>query len=686
MKKILVYLAAIILFNVFALQAEEGMWTYDNLPTEALQKNYGFTPSASWLEHLRLSSVMVNAGGSASFVSQDGLVMTNHHVGVGYIQKISDDKNDYVKDGFYAKEQKDEKPCYNAVMSVLVNMENVTERIHKAIPQNATAQKAAEIRKEEIRKIEKEYFDKNKLKTDVVKFYNGGEYWVYQYKQYFDIRLVFAPEQKIAYFGGDNDNFTYPRHDLDICFFRVYENDKPAKIENYLKWNANGPTAEELVFISGHPAGTDRLKTLAQLEYNRDVMIPMRLATIDLQLNILKRFAERGIEQARQAKIKLFYLENSKKSLTGQLKGLKDNELMAIKIQNEEEFLTKMKTNSVWVEKYMDSYEKIKSTLATRKEGQIQNYYKNFSSEIFHKALGIVRYVTEIQKPEAERLPGYADADLKHVKEGLTSGAPIYKEMDEELSFADIKMGLSRVGVFDKFWKTALEGMEPRDFLNNLFANTNLENPQARRALLSGGLDAINNSKDAMIKLALKLDPIMRDIDKENREDFNDIISKAEEKLAEARFEMFGKSKYPDANFTLRLTYGTVTGYPYNGTIAPPFTTMYGLFNESLAFGEKGDYKLPKKYWDNLKNIDLSTPMNFVSTCDIIGGNSGSPCVNKNGELVGIVFDGNIESLPGKFVYDIRNNRAVNVDSKYILEVLGKIYGATRLVKEITGK
>lgn len=678
---LLIIFIATLSFNM--LRSEEGMWTYDNLPLKEIKEKYGFEPSKEWLEHLRLSSVRFNVGGSGSFVSGNGLVMTNHHVGVNSIQKISSPENDYVNNGFYAKEFKDEIKCFDMELTVLIGMENVTDRIRKAIPQNATPKEALEIKNEEIRKIEKEYFDKSKLKCDVVSLYNGGEYWLYQYKQYTDVRLVFAPERQIAYYGGDEDNFTYPRWDLDICFFRIYENDKPIKNENFLQWNVKGPSEGELVFISGFPGTTERLKTMAQLEYKRDVTIPLRLESINRQLLELDKYSQKGEEEKRRALIRIFGLENSKKAITGQLNGLKNKDLMAIKEKEEAEFIAKMKTNSVWVEKYLPYLEQIKKLIYDNKEDQLRRSYRHFGSSIFGQALSIVRFVSESQKPESERLPGYSNAELPAIKARITSGAPIFKDLDKALSHIDFKFGFAKLGIEDTYWKLFLDGIAPHDRFNNLFENTELDRVEVRRALVSSNSDALLKSEDAMIKLALRLDPYLREQEKSNRENYESLLSKAQEKIAEARFEMFGKSKYPDANSTLRLTYGTVKGYPYNGTIAPAFTTLYGLYDRAYSFGRKGDFELPSRYWEKQKALDLSTPVNFVSTCDIIGGNSGSPSVNSKGELVGIVFDGNIESLPGNFVYDIQNNRSVNVNSRYILEALQKLYDADKLAKEL---
>lgn len=684
--KISVYLFAIIFFANIKIFAEEGMWTFDNLPLQQIKEKYGFEPSKEWLDHIRLSSVRFGNGGSGSFISANGLVITNHHVGVDQLQKMSTPEHDYVTTGFYAKELKDEIKCPDLELNVLINMENVTERMKKAIPEGTDDKEALKLKNEEIRKIESEYTKKNQLKTDVISLYNGGEYWVYQYKKYRDIRLVFAPERQVAYYGGDNDNFTYPRHDLDICFFRIYEDGKPIKCDNFLKWNSDGPKADELVFISGHPGRTDRLKTLAQLQFNRDIALPMRLENINNQLDALSKYAQKGPEEARRALTHQFGLENSKKSILGQLKGLKNPDLMSIKENEEKDFIDRINTNFDWKAKYIPLFDEIKTLQFGNKTRTFKRTFRSFNSTLLGYAMNIVRYAIESSKPEAERLPGYSNEALNFQKFRILTTAPVYKDLDKELAWYGIKQGTSRLGVEDDYWRIIFEGYDPKEVLNKLIDGTHLDNQQFRRSLIEGGFEAVNKSDDPLIQLAFKLDKFSRDEEQEYKDNFESSMNRAMEKLAEARFAVYGHSKYPDANFTLRLTYGTVKGYPMNGTITPPFTTLYGLYDRALGFGRKGDFELPKRFWERQKQLDLSTPVDFVSTCDIIGGNSGSPSVNKSGEFVGIVFDGNIESLAGNFVYDITNNRAVNVDSKYIIEALNKLYDAQKLTKEILGK
>lgn len=684
-KKTIIFTLAIFSLT-FSAKSEEGMWTYFNLPLKQIEEKYNFKPSHQWLDKVRLSSVRFMDGGSGSFVSPNGLVMTNHHVGVGQITKLSSEGKDYVNDGFYAKTNAEELKCKDLEVNVLVNMIDVTSRVKGAANSNMSAKEISEARSKEIDKIETEYYEKTGLRSDVVSFYNGGEYWLYQYKKYTDVRLVFAPERNAAYFGGDNDNFTYPRWNLDVTFFRVYENDKPLKTDNYFKWSKNGAANDELVFMSGNPGRTSRLKTYKQIQFARDYTIPHRLESIQTTLDALGNYARQGEEQARRALIYQFGYENSKKAMMGQLNGLKNPDLMALKENEEKDFKGQILQNPEMTKKYIQYFDQIEELIKLYETKYYKRDYRNFGSRLFGFALGMVRYATESIKPDQDRLPGYNDAALPAIKFRLLSPAPIYKDVDKVLTWASVKYSLHKLDITDEFWRIIFEGGDPRQITNKLIDDSKLDNIEIRKSLLEGGLDALKKSDDPMIKLALKLDEFLRKEEKEYRDNYESKLKEAEEKIAEARFAVYGKTKYPDANFTLRLTYGTVKGYPMNGTVAPTFTTLYGMFDRAVSFGNKGDYELPKRYWDRLPKLDLSTAVNFVSTCDIIGGNSGSPTINKDAEIVGIVFDGNIESLPGDYIYDPVANRAVSVHSNFIIYSLRNLYDANKLADELTGK
>ena len=669
--------------NVFSAP-DEGMWTFDNPPTKQLQEKYGFTPTQEWLDNVRLASVRFMDGGSGSFVSPNGLVLTNHHVAMGQLQKISSAEKNYVADGFYAAILDEEIKSPDLEVNILVSMEDVTKEVMKAIKEEMTDAEALKARQAAIAAIEKKSLKKTGLRSNVVSLYLGGEYWLYRYKKYTDVRLVMAPERQAAYFGGDFDNFTYPRYDLDFAFFRVYENDKPVKSDHYLKWNAKGAQENELVFVSGNPGSTDRLYTYSRLEFQRDFQYPMILNYIDKRLEILREYSKKGEEQARRALGGIFRFENGKKALTGELNGLLDEDLMGRRKKAEHDFQKLVTSNPESQEKYGDAWDTIAKTIEKNIEVAKQQFYgRLIGSRMAGNAKTIVRYVVEIKKKDADRLPGYHDSGLDELKFGLFSPAPIYRDLEQAMLLGNLKMSIEQLGADDEFIQKVLKGRSPEVVVKELIEGTKLDDPEFRRSLIDGGKKAVNNCKDPLIVLARELDPMMRKSEKWSRDNIQSVLTAAGEKIAKARFDVYGKTTYPDATFTLRLSYGTVKGYPMNGTKAPYKTTLYGLFDRSLSFDQGGDFTLPQRFWDRKDKLDLSTPVNFVSTNDIIGGNSGSPVINKNGELVGLIFDGNIESLSGRFMFDEQKNRSVSVHSAYIIEAMKKLYDAGKLTEEL---
>ncbi|MBD3288250.1 S46 family peptidase [candidate division KSB1 bacterium] len=680
--------AIIFLLVIFSINlvADEGMWTFDNPPTERLQQRYDFTPTDEWLEHVRLASVRFMDGGSGSFVSPNGLVLTNHHVAMGQLSKLSTAENNLVATGFYAEMFKDELKCPDLEVNILVAMADVTAEVKGVVTSEMSDQEALKARKAKIAEIEQERKEKTGLQYDVVNLYHGGEYWAYGYRKYTDVRLVMAPERLAAYFGGDLDNFTYPRYDLDMAFFRVYENDEPLKSENYLKWNAKGAGKDELVFISGNPGSTDRLYTYPQLEFQRDYRYPMLLKYIHKRLEILRDYAGKGAEEQRRALGQIFGLENADKALTGELQGLMNEELMATKKKEEAEFRQKVASNSEWQDEYGDAWENIAELIGKREDFAHERFYANLrGSSLARIARQIVRYVTEIQKPDAERLEGYHKSELERRKFYMLSPAPVYKDLEEAVLLGTLKMSIDVLGEDHEFVKIILNGKTPEEVVKNLFENTKLDQIEVRKNLMEGGEEAVKKSKDPMIVLARELDPYLREQEKWYRENIESKLTPATERIAQARFEVYGKNMYPDATFTLRLGYGAVKGYPYNGTRAPYKTTMYGLYDRSLSFNREEPFSLPDRFWERQDQLDLSTAVNFVCTCDAVGGNSGSPVFNRDAELVGVLFDGNIESLPGRFIYDETKNRSVCVHAAYMTEALRKLYDAGKLADELEG-
>ena len=668
------------------LQAEEGMWTFDNPPTKLVQDKYNFAITQQWLDHVRLSSVRLNDGGSGSFVSPTGLLLTNHHVALGQLQKNSTPEHDYVKSGFYARTAAEEIKSPDLEVNVLVSMENVTARVQDALKGSRNAEQEFAKRKDVITAIERESLEKTGFRSDVVTLYQGGEYWLYRYKKYTDVRIVFAPEQQIAFFGGDPDNFTYPRYDLDFALFRVYENGQPIQSANYLKWNPKGAADGELVFVSGHPGSTQRLDTLAQLEAERDLYEPATLRLLHSRIDTLKKYSATGPEASRRAMAQIFGLENSLKAYDGREKGLQDKRVMDAKRTDEAKFKALVMANPKWKAAYGNAWDQI---AAAEKKAQTrfrEQYFHGLNSGLATLALQIVQYVAEIKKPDGERLDGYHESQLESLKLGLYSPAPIYPDMEIARITGALELDLAEAGPAsgtDPWVKIVMNGKSPHEVATELVNGTKLTDPEVRKKLIEGGQAAVDASTDSMIVLARKLDPMRRELTKWLEDNVQSVEQRAGEQLGKARFAAFGKSTYPDATFTLRLSYGQVKGYPMNGTIAPPMTTMYGLYDRSASFSDKDPFELPQRYVDGRTKLDLSTPFNFVSSNDIIGGNSGSPVVNKNGEIVGLIFDGNIESLVGDFVYEGETNRAVAVHTAAITEALRKIYGADALANEL---
>lgn len=678
--------AALLLAAAPMIHAEEGMWTFDNPPLKLLKTKYNFTPTQAWLDHLGLSSVRLNDGGSGSFVSPNGLLLTNHHVARFQLQKNSTAEHDYLRDGFYAATAEQEMKSPDLEVNVLVGMQDVTARVQGAangITDNAKALKA---RDAEIAATEKESKDKTGLRSDVVSFYNGGEYWLYRYKAYTDVRLVFAPEQQAAFFGGDPDNFTYPRYDLDMALFRVYENGKPLHTDNFLKWSAKGAAPGELIFISGQPGTTERDDTMAQLLLERDVREPAIIEYLQRRIAAGQAFAAQGTEQAREVGSTVFFLQNSLKVYLGRAQALADPAILAKKQAEENDFRAKVAANGEWQRLYGDAWETIARAEERVKPEIKGQLFRRTGSQLFNLALSIVQYVSEVKKPDGERLPEFHEAGLESLRFQLLSPAPIYPATEKMFMGVALKLGEEKLGKDDAYVQAIVQGGDIDRTVNSLVDGTKLADPAFRKSLLDGGEAAVAASTDPMIAAARRVDPIVRETTRRIRDTIASVLTPAGEKLGKARFLAYGKDAYPDATFTLRLSYGTVDGYPYNGTIAPPFTTFYGLYDRAAGFSNKPPFNLTPKESANRDKLDLSTPLDFVSTGDIIGGNSGSPVVNRDGELVGLIFDGNIESLAGDFVYDGTKNRAVAVHSAGMIEGLRKLYGAGALADELEGK
>lgn len=672
-----------------ALLGDEGMWLYTNPPLARLKERYGFEPGKEWLEHLQKSSVRFNSGGSGSFVSKDGLVMTNHHVAADALQKMGTPERNYYRDGFYAKTRGEERKCEAMELNVLESIEDVTARVEGAVKGDMKPDQAAKARRAVMNAIEDEETKKTGLRSNIVTLYQGGAYHLYRFKRYTDVRLVWAPEQQIAFFGGDPDNFEFPRYCLDAAFFRVYENDKPAEIKHFLKWSANGCADGELTFVSGHPGRTNRLATVAELEYTRDIGYPYLMQRLYRMEVLLNAFSARSEENARQAKELLFSVQNSRKARLGGLGGLMDPAVMARK-RAEEAKLREAAEKDPKLADAKGAWDKVAEVYKTRakilkRHGMLEGGAA-FASDLFGIARTLVRSAQERDKPQAERLREFIDSNKQPLELQLFSEEPIYEGF-EILRLADSLASLSeQLGHDDPLVVKVLAGKSPVDRAAELVNGSKLKDVATRKKLYEDGLPAVTASKDPMIELALLVDPESRELRKVMENEVEEPRRQAYAQIAKVKFALEGTSTYPDATFTLRLSYGPVKGYQEAGKKVAPITTVGGLYERSKGQNNKAPFDLPPLWVKKKDSINLDTPFNFVSTADIIGGNSGSPVVNKAGEVVGLIFDGNIQSLVLDFAYSDEQARAVSVCSQVITEALRKVYDASPLADELQGK
>jgi Peptidase S46 len=668
--------------------ADEGMWTFNNVPRAEIKKKYGFEITDQWLDKVRLASVRFNNGGSGSFVSPNGLVLTNYHIVEDIVNEVSTPEKDLAKEGFLAKTRAEEIKAPSLELNQLISIEDVTARVNGAVKPNSTDAEAFKAKTAEIAKIEAESLKATGLRSDVVPLYQGGQYNLYRYKKYTDVRLVFVPEFQAAFFGGDPDNFNFPRYNIDMALVRIYENDQPVHPESYLKWSTTGTKEGDLVFVTGNPGSTSRLDTVAHLEDLRDSSIPIILRMLERREAVLKKYMSLGEEQTRQAQNELNSVQNALKVYRGQLKGLQDPALMARKKKEEEALRKSIAASPERQKLYGDAWDAIAKAHHTYpsfiRERRIFEQAGGFNSDLFDYARILVRLAAENEKPNSERLPEYTDARRASLELALYSPAPIHDDF-EKLKLADsLGFMVELLGADNPLVKQVLAGKTPEARANELVSGTKLKDPEYRKELAKGGKAAIEASTDPMIVVARLIDPKAREVRKRYETEVIGVERANYAKIARALFETEGTKLYPDATFTLRLSYGAVEGYTENGKKVQPYTTLGGLFARSDQHKQEFPYNLPQRWWDRKNSVNLNTPFNFVSTNDIIGGNSGSPTINQNGELVGLIFDGNIQSLVGDFMYDPSVNRAISVDSRGMLEVMKKIFDANDLVAELT--
>lgn len=673
------------LLSVPALRADEGMWTFDNPPLKQWKERYNFEPTQEWLDNVRLASVKVG-GASGGFVSSDGLIATNQHVGAGALARLSSKERNLTRDGFYAETREQELKVPNYEVTILHSYEDVTQRVQSAVKKGATDKAAAEQRKAVIAEIEKESTASTGLKSDVIPMYNGGEYWLYRFKRYTDIRLVFAPEEQIAFFGGDYDNFTFPRHDLDVTFFRAYEDGRPAKTPHYFKWSADGPKDLEFVVASGYPGSTARLLTVAQLAYQRDIGNPLQEMIWNLRLKILEDYSKLGEEQARQAGDGIRSFRNSLKRLTGQQDGLKTPKQFATKEAEEKALKAGLAKNPKLNLEYAPAWTQI--SVAYRKLPAFAPriaFTTLAASRLGTIASQIVRYTEEAPKPNDKRLDEFRDTKLDSFKSGIFSSAQIYPDLEEMSVRVWLEEAEKALGPNDPFVKATLGGMKAGDVAKKAVRETKLGDVAFRKSLLDGGAAAVAASTDQMIVLARKIEPIYRQLRTWNEENILNVEASAGEKIAKARFAVYGKTIPPDANSQLRLVFGRVAGYEEDTTLVPYKTTFFGLYDRAESFNFQYPWNLPARWVERRNRINMWTPLNFAYSGDTIGGNSGSPVINRKGELVGLNFDSNVQKLSNRYWYieESQGSRAVAVHSAAVIEALRKVYDAGALADEL---
>ena len=667
--------------------ADEGMWLLNDFPSERVNKAYGFKADQKWLDHARLSSVRLAQGCSGSFVSPSGLVMTNHHCAHECIEQISTSGRDHVAKGFHASTLADEVKCPELEVNQLTKITDVTDKMNRATS-GKSGKAYSDAFKSTTAKLEKDCSGGNEsLRCDVVTLFNGGKYHLYQYKRYQDVRLVFAPEFSVAFFGGDPDNFNFPRYDLDLSFVRVYEDNKPLKTEHYFKWSKAGAKENELTFVTGHPGRTSRLQTVAELDTKRNLSLVSSIAYLSELRGLLTEYQKHGAEHKRTSNDKLFYIENSLKAIKGRYQALANPAFFRQKREEQEYLRKQVASNPAMAKEYGNAWNEVEKA-----QKQFRNIYASyiwleqnhdFESKLFQIARTLVRAPSELAKPNESRLKEYTDSRMPEVKQSLFSTAPIYDELEIAMLEFHLTKLRENLTADHPVVKKIFEKLSPKELARYLVKDTELKSVSYREKLFNGGVKAIKESTDPMIQFVQAFDADARAIRKTYDDEIESVMKKNSELIAKAKFAAFGTGTYPDATFTLRISYGAVKGYEENGKKISPFTQMDGAFMRHTGYDP---FKLPETWIENKSKLDLTTPMNFCTTNDIIGGNSGSPVINSNAEIVGLVFDGNIQSLGGDYGFDAAVNRTVAVHSSGILHALDKIYGAHRLVHEIHQK
>ncbi len=675
----IVFLAAFVLTSGRAI-ADEGLWTFDNFPLARVNAAYGTKLDKKWLDHLQGASVRLSSGCSGAIVSGEGLIFTNHHCVLECAQDLSDSEQDYVADGYTAARE-DERTCPGMMAEILTSITDYTKEINAATAgltgdafvraQNATATG-----------IERAVCgNEDKVHCEMVPLYQGGQYKLYKYRKYSDVRLVFAPEFQAAFFGGDPDNFNFPRYALDIGFLRIYENDAPVETPDHLVWNTEPPREGDPVFVAGNPGTTKRLMTTSQLETLRDVVYPpLQMMKSELRGRLIA-FSQQDEENRRISQDAIFGVENGFKAMGAEWLALRNPAMIAARGQ--EELYLKSTLTGAFALEIGDPWNEI--TEAQKAYGELflpYNFLENtpYSSTLLNYARELVRGATERQKPSAERLPEYADSRLPAIERDLFANAQVQKPLEQ--LYLEFRLSKAReyLGSDAPQTQILLGKSSPEELAAFLVENTELDNIDTRKTLWEGGMAAIKTSSDPMIQYALRIDPASRDIRRQYENRVTGPTRLASEKIARVRFKTYGADTYPDATYSLRLSYGRIQGWTWHGTTVAPFTYMNGIYDRATG---QAPYQLPQSFIDARGKFDGNTVMDFVTTNDIVGGNSGSPAVNARGEIIGAVFDGNIHSLGGTYFYDGTLNRAVVVSTAAVSVALDKIYDNQALLTEL---
>jgi len=674
------------------LCADEGMWTFDNLPLAKLKEKYGWAPDQAWLDHVRLASVKF-PGGSGAFVSANGLVLTNQHIARGSISRVSGRDRDLVKDGFVAASIEQEIKIPNYELRVLVSTKDVTAAVKAAAKPGMAPAQANKARKDKLEEVRAQIAKDDPSRSfDSVTLYNGGEYWIYGYKRFNDVRLVAVPELQVADFGGAEDNYTFPRWGLDFALLRVYENDAPYRPEHFLNWTKGALKANDLVIVSGHPGSTFRQQTLAQMEFARDYSIPYRMRSQERQKAAILEYGNNGPEAARIARDTIWGIDNGYKRISGQLMGLKLPGNIAKVAAEEKDLRAKVAANPQLKARAGKSWDEIEKAVNLNK--QILDYMQLLDSRgstMLGSAISMVRWAYDSSLP-ANKRPDISDDSLKTRLNALERPQ---QNVNIPLDIVRLQAGLQEavdvLGPQHEIVKALTGGRAAGDVAKDAITNTKTNDANYRRQLLDGGMKAVQESNDPLIAMARSIEAIARSYRKKMDEQVTAVIAEHSQRIAEARFAILGKTYYPDATNTLRFTYGPVATYPANGTLMQPFTTFHGLIDRYEGWGgneaaaEGGLWSLPQRWLDKLTGVNLTTPYNFTYACDTVGGNSGSPVLNTKGELVGLNFDSNIEGQAGYYVYDGSTKRSIAVDARAITESLVKVMDGKWIADELMG-